>query len=98
MGQITFWIGGLLLSLFVGPTQSSSRSFLGRLTKPGNEGELYGLYATTGRGLSWLTGLLFAVMAGLLGGDAFGILAIVFVLFIGLLLMIPIRPQFNAKR
>jgi UMF1 family MFS transporter len=71
---------------------------LGRLTKPGKEGELYGLYATTGRGLSWLTGLLFAVMAGLLGGDAFGILAIVFVLFIGLLLMIPIRPQFNAKR
>jgi UMF1 family MFS transporter len=98
MGQITFWIGGLLLSLFVGPTQSSSRSFLGRLTKPGKEGELYGLYATTGRGLSWLTGLLFAVMAGLLGGDAFGILAIVFVLLIGLLLMIPIRPQFNAKR
>jgi len=98
MGQITFWIGGLLLSLFVGPTQSSSRAFLGRLTSPGKEGELYGLYATTGRGLSWLTGLLFAVTAGLLGGDAFGILAIVVVLFVGLLLMIPIRPNFSAKR
>ena len=97
MGQITFWIGGLLLSLFVGPTQSSSRSFLGRLTTPGKEGELYGLYATTGRGLSWLTGLLFAVTAGLLGGDAFGILAIVLVLLVGLLLMVPLRPKFETR-
>ncbi len=97
MGQVTFWIGGLLLSLFVGPTQSSSRTFLGRLTTPGKEGELYGLYATTGRGLSWLTGLLFAVAAGLLGGDAYGILAIVLVLLVGLLLMIPLRPKFAAK-
>lgn len=97
MGQVTFWIGGLLLSLFVGPTQSSSRTFLGRLTTPGKEGELYGLYATTGRGLSWLTGLLFAVAAGLLGGDAYGILAIVLVLLVGLLLMVPLRPKFAEK-
>lgn len=96
-GAITFWIGGLLLSLFVGPTQSSSRTFLGRLTTPGREGELYGLYATTGRGLSWLTGLLFALFVVWFGGDAYGILAIVLVLLVGFLLTLPLKPRFDRE-
>lgn len=89
-GDVTFWIGGLLLSFFVGPTQSASRTFLGRLTTPGREGELFGLYATTGRGLSWMTGLLFALVVGISGNTAWGIMAIVFVLAVGLLLVLRI--------
>ncbi|MEN9751342.1 MAG: hypothetical protein RLZZ600_389 [Actinomycetota bacterium] len=95
MGTITFWIGGLILSFFVGPTQSASRTFLGRLTSPGREGELYGLYATTGRGLSWLTGLLFAIVVATTGNTAWGIFAIVAVLIAGLVLVIPLKPKFN---
>lgn len=97
MGTVTFWIGGLILSFFVGPTQSSSRTFLGRLTKPGREGELYGLYATTGRGLSWMTGLLFALVVGLSGDTAWGIFAIVLVLLVGLILVIPLKPKFPGR-
>lgn len=96
MGTITFWIGGLTLSFFVGPTQSSSRTFLGRLTTPGREGELFGLYATTGRGLSWMTGLLFAIVVSATGNTAWGILAIVLVLLIGLLLLLPIPAPRRA--
>lgn len=97
MGTITFWIGGLILSFFVGPTQSSSRTFLGRLTTPGREGELYGLYATTGRGLSWMTGLLFAIVVGATGNAAWGIFAIVVVLLVGLILVIPLKPKFSRN-
>jgi UMF1 family MFS transporter len=95
MGPITFWIGGLILSFFAGPTQSASRTFLGRLTTPGREGELYGLYATTGRGLSWMTGLVFAITVGIAGDTAWGILAIVLVLAVGLVLTIPLKPNFK---
>lgn len=95
MGTITFWIGGLILSFFVGPTQSASRTFLGRLTTPGREGELYGLYATTGRGLSWMTGLLFAIVVAISGNTAWGIFAIVLVLAVGLGLTIPLKPKFK---
>jgi UMF1 family MFS transporter len=95
MGSITFWIGALILSFFVGPTQSASRTFLGRLTTPGREGELFGLYATTARGLSWLTGLLFAITISIAGDPAWGILAIVVVLAVGLVLMIPLKPKFG---
>jgi UMF1 family MFS transporter len=94
-GSITFWIGGLVLSFFVGPAQSASRTFLGRLTTPGREGELYGLYATTGRGLSWMTGMLFAIVVGATGDAAWGILSIMFVLAVGLVLVIPLKPKFQ---
>ncbi|MCX8530079.1 MAG: MFS transporter, partial [Rhodoluna sp.] len=52
-GVITYWIGGLLLCLFVGPAQASSRTFVSRFTPLGREGEVFGLYQTTGRAVSF---------------------------------------------
>ena len=37
-GKIIFWTFGLALCVFVGPTQSASRSFLGRMIPEGREG------------------------------------------------------------
>lgn len=54
-GQIVFWTLGLALSVFVGPAQSASRSLLGRMIPAGREGEIFGLYATTGRAVSFLS-------------------------------------------
>ena len=53
-GTIVFWIGGLIFCAFVGPAQAAGRSFLARLTPAGREGEIFGLYATTGRAASWM--------------------------------------------
>lgn len=36
-GTLLFWIFGLLLCLFVGPAQSSARTFLARITPPGRK-------------------------------------------------------------
>jgi UMF1 family MFS transporter len=95
-GPIIFWIGGLVLSLFVGPTQSASRSLLARVSNNRNEGELFGLYATTGRLVVWLSPLLFWILTTTLGAQYWGILAIVFVLLVGLIIIIPIKPTFTA--
>jgi UMF1 family MFS transporter len=35
LGQITYWVFGLLLTLFVGPAQASSRTFVARFTPDG---------------------------------------------------------------
>jgi UMF1 family MFS transporter len=88
-----FWIAGLFLCLFVGPVQSSSRSFLARVTPPGREGEIFGLYATTGRAVSFLAPGLFGLFVGLTGDTRFGILGIALVLLAGLLLMLPVRAK-----
>lgn len=94
-----FWVCGLTLCAFVGPAQSSARSYLGRLVEEGNEGELYGLYSTTGRAASFLSPALFGLFVTWFGAELWGILGIVIVLFVGLLLLLPIKdPQVaNAK-
>ncbi len=100
-GPAGFWIFGLLLTFFVGPAQSSSRAFLARLAPAGREGELFGLYATTGRAVSFLGPGLLALAIGwassvVAPGHAqrYGILGILTVLLLGLVLLLPIRsPQ-----
>jgi UMF1 family MFS transporter len=91
-GPVLFWIFGLLLTLFVGPAQSSSRTYLARLAPPGHEGQLFGLYATTGRAVSFLAPTLVGLCTQLSGSDRAGILGILLVLALGLVALWPVQP------
>lgn len=90
-GRTVFWIGGLALCVFVGPAQAASRSFLARVTPAGREGEIFGLYATTGRAASWMASAAWAALIAITGQTAFGILGLVIVLLAGFLLLLPVR-------
>ena len=99
-GQITFWIFGLLLTLFVGPAQASSRTFVARFTPHGREGEVFGLYQTTGRAISFLSGTMWAVSIWaantVLGGTEntiYGIWGILLILVVGLALLTRVHPR-----
>lgn len=96
-GPMVFWIVGMAMCAFVGPAQSASRSYLARVCPAGMEGEVFGLYATTGKAVSFLAPLMFGIFITtghlLSGGDNnqyWGILGIVVVLLAGLLAMIPV--------
>ncbi len=91
-GPTAFWIFGLFLTLFVGPAQSSSRTFLARLAPPGREGQLFGLYATTGRAVSFLAPTLFGFFTFAFGTDRAGIVGILLVIALGLLALWPVKP------
>ncbi|MDP9986951.1 UMF1 family MFS transporter [Arthrobacter oryzae] len=102
-GSTTFWVFGLFLCLFVGPAQSSSRAYLARLAPHGESGELFGLYATTGRAVSFLAPALFTLCITLAtplvpAGQAqrWGILGIMVVLLAGLLVLLPVKPPAKA--
>lgn len=98
-GPITYWIGGLLLCLFVGPAQASSRTFVARLSPKGREGEIFGLYQTSGEAMSFIAPLLWsltvslAISAHLTNPTVYGILAIVLVLAVGLGLLLRVHPN-----
>jgi UMF1 family MFS transporter len=94
-GQIVFWTAGLALCLFVGPAQSASRTFLARLIPAGREGEVFGMYATTGRAASFLAPTAFALMVTVFGETYWGILGIMLVLLVGLLLLLPVKAGQN---
>lgn len=90
-GKIVFWVCGLILTVFVGPAQAASRSLLARVTPAGREGEIFGLYATTGRAASFLSPGLWALLIAIFGFQYWGILGIVAVLALGLVLMLFVK-------
>lgn len=90
-GPTMFWIFGLVLCLFVGPAQSSARTFLVRLTPPGREGQMFGLYATTGRAVSFLAPTLFGFFAWWFATDRAGIVGLLLVLAVGLAALLAVR-------
>ena len=89
-GTTAFCIFGLILTLWVGPAQSSSRAFMARIAPVGREGEMFGLYATTGRAASFLAPALFALFSGLFT-DRVGIVGIALVLLAGAIAMAGVK-------
>lgn len=95
----TFWVCALVLCLFVGPAQSASRTFLARIADPGTEGELFGLYSTTGRATSFLAPMLFGVFVVIFNAQVWGILGIMIVILAGLLMLLPLEsPEALRQR
>jgi UMF1 family MFS transporter len=94
-GQAVFWTFGLAMCIFVGPAQSASRSFLARLIPAGREGEVFGLYATTGKAATALAPFAFALFVSIGGAQYWGIIGIVLILAIGLALVLPVKARQN---
>jgi UMF1 family MFS transporter len=90
-GPAAFWICGLLLCLFIGPTQSSARTQMMRMSVEGKEGAAFGLYTTTGRAATFLAPILFTAFVTGFGSDRAGMGGLITVLAIGLLAIIGVR-------
>lgn len=90
-GPVTFWICGLLLCLFIGPTQSSARTLLLRMSVDGREGVAFGLYTMTGRAVSFLAPWLFFTFVDLFDSDRAGTAGLCVVLGTGLVAMIFVK-------
>ena len=90
-GPLGFWVCGLLLCLFLGPTQSSARTLLLRMSAEGREGVAFGLYTMTGRAVSFLAPWLFFVFVDAFDTDRAGLGGLCVVLAAGLLAMLAVR-------
>jgi MFS transporter, UMF1 family len=94
-GSLAFWICGLLLCLFVGPTQSSARTAMLRMSAEGKEGVAFGLYTTTGRAVSFLAPWMFFTFIDVFGTNRAGLGGLCLVLAAGLAGIIAVRvPRF----
>jgi UMF1 family MFS transporter len=87
-GPLAFWICGLFLCLFVGPTLASARALMLRMSAEGKEGVAFGLYTTTGRAVSFLAPWMFFTFIDLFGADRAGLGGICVVLAAGLAAMV----------
>lgn len=96
-GPSMFWIFGLILCLFVGPAQSASRTFLSRIAEDDREGQMFGLYATTGRSVSWLSPLAFSTLTFAAGNDRAGIIGIALIILLGAVLMLFVKQPVTVR-
>ena len=90
-GPLAFWVGGLLLGLFIGPALSSSRALLLQMADDGKEGVAFGLYTMTGRAVSFIAPWLFSVFVDGFGAVRAGWGGISLVLIAGLVAMLVVR-------
>jgi UMF1 family MFS transporter len=90
-GPVAFWVGGLLLCLFIGPALSSSRALLLQMANQGKEGVAFGLYTMTGRAVAFVAPWLFSVFVDVFGAVRAGLGGISIVLLAGLLAMLVVR-------
>jgi UMF1 family MFS transporter len=95
-GAAAFWVCGLLLCLFIGPTQSSARTLLLRMTAEGKEGVAFGLYTMTGRAVAPLAPFMFSTFVAVFGTDRAGIGGLLVVLAAGFVAMLAVRVPRRA--
>jgi UMF1 family MFS transporter len=93
LGTVAFFGFGLFLCTFVGPAQAASRTMMSRLSTDDRQGEAFGLYATTGRSVSFLAPAAWTLFIGLLS-PIWGIIGLMLILMIGFLLLLTVKPVF----
>ena len=97
-GSTAFWVCGLLLCMFIGPTQSSARTLLLRITAHGKEGVVFGLYTMTGRAVAFLAPWMFFTFVDAFHTDRAGMGGLLVVLAAGFVAMLLVRAPATARR
>lgn len=88
-----FWAFGLGLSFFIGPAQSASRAFLARLSPKQVHGEMYGLFAMSGKATSFIGPMLFGWLTILFETQRAGMSVAVVFWLIGIILLVFVKPS-----
>ena len=81
-GETAFWIFGISLGIFVGPVQSSSRSYYSHLVPSEMRTQMFGLYAFADKATSFAGPLLVGALSALSGSQrlALGVIPVFFII------------------
>lgn len=83
----------MVLGIFIGPVQAASRTLAGRLAPTGMVTQTYGLYALTGKSVSFLGPMSYAAAVAAFGTQQAGMMTIVFFWLAGLILLTFVREK-----
>ena len=86
-----FWMFGMGLGVFVGPAQAASRTLMARLSPPGMQTEMFGLYALSGKATAFAGPLLVGVVTAAFDSQRAGMAVIVVFFVVGLVLLWPVQ-------
>jgi len=95
--KTAFWVLALLLGLFFGPAQASSRTLLARLAPPGEMAAHFGLFALSGRITGFLGPAVLAAVTTLTGSQRLGMATIGVFLGLGALMLLTVRAPRQTR-
>ena len=86
-GRLVFWVSGVLIGVFSGPSQTAGRSLMSRLTPKHKQNEFFGFYAFSGKATAFLGPLLFSTVVAMTGSFRYGLFTVVILFLIGIYLL-----------
>jgi UMF1 family MFS transporter len=92
-----FWVLGVLLGLFFGPSQAASRSLMAHLAPPGEVTAYFGLFAFSGRATGFLGPALLALITDATGSQRAGMMVVLAMLALGAAILARV-PQPSSLR
>jgi UMF1 family MFS transporter len=94
---VYFWIIGLMLCVFVGPVQASSRSYMAHVSPPHKITQFFGLYALTGRMTAFIGPALLGVLTAVFKSQRAGMSIILIMFLLGFVLMLYVPNEKKGK-
>lgn len=92
VSDVQIFIGlSLVLGIFLGPVQSASRTLAARLAPPDMINQTYGFYGLTGKCISFLGPLAFAVATQAFDSQRAGIATIIVFWLVGMVLLMKVK-------
>ncbi len=85
--KLLFWISAVLIGLFSGPNQSSSRSMMAFLTPQEKHNEFFGFYAFSGKATAFVGPILFGWATAYFNTQQAGLLVIMGLFVVGYILL-----------
>jgi len=92
-----FWVFGLAVGIFVGPVQASSRSYLARMAPAQIRGEMFGLFALSGKLTSFIGPLLVGWLTLASGSQRVGMSSVIVLFVLGLAGMLFVPSAVETK-
>jgi len=86
-GKSFFWLSGVLIGIFSGPNQASSRSLMARFIPPKMENEFFGFFAFSGKATAFIGPLLLGILTEVFNSQRYGVAVVVLMFIIGLILL-----------
>ena len=95
--DIAFYVLGCLIGAGGGVLQSASRTMMVRQSDPDKMTESFGLYALSGKAMSWMAPLSIGITTQATGSQQLGIVPLIVLFLIGLVLLIFVKPDGEPK-
>jgi UMF1 family MFS transporter len=89
--KTTFWLLGLCMAAFMGPSQTASRSLMARIAPPETVNEMFGLFALSGKITSFVNPAVLAWATVAFQSQRAGMATVVVFLAVGGLLLLRVR-------